>query len=275
MTSRPSLTWTNEIEFRIHDTVFVAVQGNQKRFKSTPDRFCVVKTPELVNRYAALVDELAPRRVVELGILQGGSTALLGALAKPTRLVAVDRSNDRVAALDAFLDEHELRESVHAYYGVDQGDTEQLGMILEAEFGAEPLDLVIDDASHQLDLTRASFNLLYPRLRPGGMYVIEDWSWAHVGYESTRPHDVPLTTLVFELVVALPSRPGIIDDITINREWAMIRRGPVPLESGEFDVSSCYSERGRQLIGSSPTTSGGRLQGTAASVEALTPDNAG
>jgi predicted methyltransferase len=35
------------------------------------------------------------------------------------------------------------------------------------------LDLVVDDTSH-LGPTRASFNTLFPRLRPGGVYVIED-----------------------------------------------------------------------------------------------------
>ena len=39
----------------------------------------------------------------------------------------------------------------------------------------EPLDLVIDDASHLYGPTMASFEVLFPRLRPGGLYVIEDW----------------------------------------------------------------------------------------------------
>ena len=41
------------------------------------------------------------------------------------------------------------------------------------------LDLVIDDASHLLPETTASFNVLFPRLRAGGLFVIEDWSWQH------------------------------------------------------------------------------------------------
>jgi hypothetical protein len=46
--------------------------------------------------------------------------------------------------------------------------------IIATEFGAMPLDLVSDDASHLLRETRASFNALFPRLRSGGEYIIED-----------------------------------------------------------------------------------------------------
>ena len=44
---------------------------------------------------------------------------------------------------------------------------------------ADELDLVVDDASHTYEETKASFEFLFPLLRPGGIYVIEDWSWAH------------------------------------------------------------------------------------------------
>jgi hypothetical protein len=39
------------------------------------------------------------------------------------------------------------------------------------------VDLVIDDASHLYPFTKGSFETLFPRLRPGGLYIIEDWSW--------------------------------------------------------------------------------------------------
>ena len=40
-------------------------------------------------------------------------------------------------------------------------------------------DLIVDDASHLYRPTLASFEVLYPRLRPGGTYVIEDWAGDH------------------------------------------------------------------------------------------------
>lgn len=41
-------------------------------------------------------------------------------------------------------------------------------------------DLIVDDASHVGELTAKSFDMLWPLLRKGGWYVIEDW---HVGYQ--------------------------------------------------------------------------------------------
>lgn len=38
----------------------------------------------------------------------------------------------------------------------------------------EPLNIIIDDASHLSSLTIKSFELLYPILAPGGIYVVED-----------------------------------------------------------------------------------------------------
>lgn len=48
---------------------------------------------------------------------------------------------------------------------------------LVKEFG--PFDAIVDDASHVSSLTIESFRLLWPALKPGGWYVVED---THSGY---------------------------------------------------------------------------------------------
>jgi hypothetical protein len=53
------------------------------------------------------------------------------------------------------------------------------------ECAPEGFDIIIDDASHIGTLTRASFwNLVTNHLKPGGMYVIEDWG---TGYWDSWP----------------------------------------------------------------------------------------
>ena len=64
------------------------------------------------------------------------------------------------------------------HWRTDQRDRDKLEAIVAAEFDG-PLDLVLDDASHLFVPTRTSFELLFPRLAPGGLYVIEDWAWEH------------------------------------------------------------------------------------------------
>lgn len=159
---------------RVGDQDFV--YGMRRPPSATDDRPWIFKPRLLIEQYVDLVRRLGPERMVEIGIHSGGSTALLAALAEPRTLVALELSSSRVAALDRFIETHEAQGSVHAHYGVDQADKSAVAAIASAEFGDEPIDVVIDDASHLYDPTVASFEVLFPRVRPGGSYIIEDWS---------------------------------------------------------------------------------------------------
>ena len=53
-------------------------------------------------------------------------------------------------------------------------------------------DLIVDDCSHKGVLTKKSWDLLWPLVKPGGFYVIEDWfvglpPWIHNGDPSGDP----------------------------------------------------------------------------------------
>ncbi len=247
MSSEPaSISWIDDENFTIGHTAFRSAIFD--RFTSTPEQFCVVKTRSLVERYIDLLTGLAPKRIMELGIAKGGSTAMLAALLRPEKLVAVDIIADRVQALDAFIEAEGLAGRVEAHYSVDQADRHQLGAIVDAAFGDEPLDLVLDDASHDFEMTRITFDLLFPRLRPGGVFVIEDWAWAHVGWNVQRPGAVPLSMLVFETILALPQRPGLIDSIAIDEDWAVITRGDLEVDAATFSLRRHASQRGRDLV---------------------------
>lgn len=114
-------------------------------------------------------------RVVELGIFNGGSTAFLAELLRPRSLLAVDLSTKAPAPLMRFLADHPFAPTIHCRFGVDQSDRVTLRALVDELVGT-PLDLVVDDASHLLGPTMASFEVLFPLLRPGGTYIIEDWS---------------------------------------------------------------------------------------------------
>jgi hypothetical protein len=210
---------------------------------STAERFTLLKSRALIDRYAAMAATLDPKRIVELGIWHGGSTVFFHRLYRPERIVAVD-IRPAPSALHDYVRRHGLAAQIRIHAGVSQSDAAALTRILEEEFGSQPIDLVVDDASHLLLETSAAFNSLFPRLRPGGLYTIEDWGWAHwPGHRRTRESLFPgapaLTGLVFELVMASASRPDLVAEVAITSNLVVVTRGHAVLD-GAFDVSRSY-----------------------------------
>lgn len=162
--------------FRVGDTRFVTFELLTSS-SSTVDEFQLGKPKEAASEFAELLSEFHRTNIVELGAFQGGSAAFIALLAQPRKLVTLDIEPAPVLALEAFIERHGLEESVRTYWGVDQGDRSRVRALVNEEFGEQELDLVVDDASHRLDETRASFEVLFPLLRPNGLYLIEDWCW--------------------------------------------------------------------------------------------------
>ena len=113
-------------------------------------------------------------RVFELGVWQGGSAAPWALTMPLTRYVGIDcRSVD--LPFPESLRRHPRWGAVRLHGNVPQADRESLRRIVDEDFDG-PLDVVVDDASHMYAHSLASFETLFPRLRPGGMYLIEDWA---------------------------------------------------------------------------------------------------
>jgi cephalosporin hydroxylase len=167
------LEWLTEKHFRVGSTEFVETYTAG----STADRFHIRKKRALVEAYVEVIRSFPGAAVVELGIAQGGSVALMELVASPRRLIALELDAVPVVGLTDFIERHGVGDHVRPHYGIDQGDRRRVLEIVTEELDGEPLDLVIDDASHLLEPTRASFETLFPLLRPGGRYLIEDWCW--------------------------------------------------------------------------------------------------
>lgn len=76
----------------------------------------------------------------------------------------------RIAGLDLFDKRRLEEERIRIFHG-SQDDPSVIAAIA-SELG--PLDIVIDDGSHHNVHVRATFELLFPHLREGGIYVVED-----------------------------------------------------------------------------------------------------
>ena len=185
---------------------------------------------------------------MELGIWDGGSVALWYDVLRPRKHVAVDllKRDDSgyfkrfVAALDA-------ADRLRTYWGVDQADEATLLKIVDAEFDG-PLDLVIDDASHLYEPTRASFETLFPRLATGGLYIIEDWAWEHwedfdVPGNAFQGRESP-TRLIQELAECAGTRGSPIAGIAIETGFTVVERSSVPLATDRpFRLAEHVSRR--------------------------------
>jgi len=205
------------------------------------------KTPALVAQYQAFWGREASftaDRVLELGLWKGGSMAFWAEALRPTRMVGVDLApHSRSAAFDRYIAERKDRLSVH--WGVDQGNPGRLQALVAAAFTG-PLDVVIDDASHRYELTRRSFETLFPLLRPGGVYLIEDWAWYHWPAYQVPPSPfagaIPLTRLACELVEAVGSArsDGLVRCLGVRQGFLAIERGPAPA-TGPFSLDDVIS----------------------------------
>jgi demethylmacrocin O-methyltransferase len=87
-----------------------------------------------------------------------------------------------------------------------QDDPHFLGRVVNS---TGPLDVVIDDGSHYSEHQRATFSLLWPHVKPGGIYVIEDLQCAFLsGYhgEQTGLQTGGSPRMIVEIVLALMGR---------------------------------------------------------------------
>ena len=220
--------------------------------------FCKIKY--LVDQYAkfwSLRENFPARNILELGMWDGGSIAFWFEYFNPDKHVGVDlRQKEDSEYFKRYTSSRGLDQKIRTYWGINQGDSAKLRGIVKTEFQG-PLDLVIDDASHMYDLTKKSFETLFPLLRPGGLYVIEDWAWGHWA-EFQRPGEIPLTRLIFELTAATGSchECSWVSHISIFQGFAVIERGEIPSPAiSDFKLDSLISG-----CGISPQSPSGRFK---------------
>jgi hypothetical protein len=102
-----------------------------------------------------------PIRIFEIGIEAGGSLRTWEAYFPRASIYGVD------------IRESSRFESARVKTCVaDQSRRDQLQKCLD-KFGGQ-FDIIIDDGGHSMEQQQASFGFLFPHVRPGGFYTIED-----------------------------------------------------------------------------------------------------
>lgn len=231
------------------------VNGIPMRFSMKPglvttaDEALIFKDRGLVDLYLEHLPTFAPRNVLEFGIFQGGSAVLLATALGLERIACIDICNP-LPGLEAFLERHALADRVRCHFNTSQDDRERVRAIVEEVFGDNPLDMVIDDCSHAYELSKKSFEIVFPLLRPGGQYVLEDWAWAHWEEWQSPDHAwkewSALSNLVFEWVMLLPST-RLIDRIEVRQPYVVLHKSAQAFDLSTFSIDALVKTRGRVL----------------------------
>jgi cephalosporin hydroxylase len=170
--------------------------------RTSENQIIVLKPRSMIEQYRELTPNA--QRIVEIGIFQGGSALLIADMFPAARILGLDfaRGNPAIAH---HVERLGFSERMRLQFGVSQDDP-RLGPFVESAFAGERPDLIIDDASHNYGLTTRSFDILWPRLAVGGLYVIEDWGWSYwrdfQPAASLAAGGIPLSEMVHELVAS-------------------------------------------------------------------------
>lgn len=126
------------------------------------------KPTSLYDLYDQYFAELADRpvRLLELGVYTGESIKVFASFFKNGKIIGVD-IEDRGVDFSGY-------QNVAFALG-DQRSAEQLDRICSTH-APGGLDIIIDDASHYGSWSLMSYSILYPHLKPGGLYIVEDWA---------------------------------------------------------------------------------------------------
>ncbi len=214
--------------------------------------FVFYKIKPLIDQYSkfwSFKPQFNPQNVMELGMWDGGSTAFWFECFHPKKLIGIDlMQREDSDYFQQYIISRGLRDCIKTYWNTDQTDLEKIRNIIEKEFSG-PIDLVIDDASHAYEATKISFEMLFPLLRPGGLYIIEDWAWGHWKEYQSPNHPImgnmtEPTKLIFELVEATGSSKDLIANLSIFEGFTVIERGEIALSKlAGFNLEAFISRR--------------------------------
>lgn len=218
------LNWLDDHTFLIDGekiTLDYALGGSKRQSGSSD--FTMMKTPSFLEHYLALQGH-GIRKVLELGVYQGGSFVFLDKLLRPDRISAVELSTAPIPALDNYVRKNSDRARMH--YGTSQDDVAALERIVAEDFGGS-IDLVVDDASHWYEPTKTAFKTLFPKLRPGGTYIIEDCFWSFEAAFQSPDHpwspQPSLSNILIDLAEELTIN-NAVQRVMIERELMIITK---------------------------------------------------
>lgn len=126
-------------------------------------------------------------KLLEIGVWEGASLSMWMSYFQAGRIVGADIDLSRCKVLEQ---PPRLR-----LWQCDQSNEDSLRNVAR-ELG--PFDIIIDDGSHYPPHQVLTFNTLWPYLRPGGLYCVEDLHVNYTVYKDARPSMVDFIGTVLQ-----------------------------------------------------------------------------
>ena len=126
-----------------------------------------------------------PLVLLEVGVQRGKSLRMWEEYFPAAQISAID--------IDEKCMRHQSERS-RVFIG-SQTDRDFLLQVVEASGGH--FDVIVDDGGHSMDQQLTSFEVLFPLLRHGGIYVIEDLVTSYMEIFGGGPPEKPGTTVAF------------------------------------------------------------------------------
>jgi cephalosporin hydroxylase len=239
------IEWKNQTEFSVDGVKFFCSLDDYTR-KTDNDRIIILKDRGSLESYREVLGNTRVRNLLEFGILEGGSAVLFTLLMDLEKFVGIDIM-DSARGIEPFLARHEVGTKIKFHFSVSQSDERSVRKLIKSEFAKSPIDLIIDDASHQYAHTKRTFEIAFPHLRPGGVYVIEDWGWPHWKDYDGFMGEPAMSMLIFELVMLCATSREVVSDIRIFPSFAFIRKSEAATDLLNFSIEKFYQKRGLSL----------------------------
>jgi cephalosporin hydroxylase len=237
----------NANEFEFNGVPFRVVRDNYDSHKTTSEQIVVLKGLEWFEYYSGIIEKGSIAILFELGIWEGGSAILFALLYPQVKIISIDFAKAKPAVFD-WIAKLGLSDRIKLSFGISQDDEVALTRIMLAEAPAG-IGLVIDDASHHLEMTKRSFEIVFPHFIRGGTYVVEDWAWAHQQgtWQTSNWLERPaLTNLLFQFVMLVGGCPDLVSELVVIRRLCRLRKaGNYSRQS--LNLDKMYPSRNKTL----------------------------
>lgn len=130
--------------------------------------------------------------ILEIGVLNGDSIEMYNTYFNGECDIYCIDIEDKKYIMDKYTNVH--------FYQLDQGNANQWDEFIEKTKDIE-FDIILDDGSHQYAHQILTLSKLHKRIKPDGIYILED---LHTSYVSNDLNITPLTFLSFFTIYGTP-----------------------------------------------------------------------